>query len=323
VRGQVTIFFALGLVLLIAIGILYLMLSRADDTQAPQVIDIAANPALNSYVTSCLDTVVNDELEEIGDTGGLSLLSAADQAQYPNGQVMMDGEPAHVLYGITQNHRKAPELEPTSVIPEETGVDLVRAEDRNIDFAHMTMYCRSGHQLPEGEPFCFALPGFLPGYFGELNFLALCARDGPNGAGTSVLCTSYPGMPPGLQPVSQRSVQGLLTDRVQERVVSCVSEQRFRETIGQGFTVTAPPKVNIMFTRTNILVGLVYKCTTSRSRAAREAQSRILIAVILCASCRCCNSQAASRLRTRGTLLSTCPRITLIASGSRMRKGSG
>ena len=257
-RGQVTIFFALGLVLLIAAGIIYVMLTRVQESEAAHAIDITANPALNNYVTACLDTIVNDQLAELGRTGGLSLIDPAQQVQYPYREIKIDGVYVRVLYGITQNRR---DITRGDLIPEPG------SEDRNIDFANITIYCREGHKLPDLPPDCFKLPNFLDGYFGQVNLLPLCEKNGSNGPGSSVLCTSYPGTPPTSigSSVELPSIEGMLREKIQQKVATCISPQQFRETVGQGFVAAGTPNVNVKFTETNMLVNLTYNLTLEGS----------------------------------------------------------
>jgi hypothetical protein len=248
-KAQVTIFFALGLVVLLAVAILYLMLSKSKDVQSGQSIDISASPALSNYVTSCLDTIMNDELEMLGKTGGLSLIPAAQKIQHPYGTITTTTDSFEVLYGITQNRREIGDL-----IPERGG------EDRNLLFANVEVYCPGITEFP--DPACYQIPVFLDGYFGQTTLLPPCSKIGANGPGTAHLCKYYPNTPlTSIPPQSVPALQDLLTQEIERKMSACVSETRFRESVGQGFASIMPPKVSILLTKANIIVNLTYNIT--------------------------------------------------------------
>src|SRR5690348_16574404 len=117
-RGQVALFFALGLVILIIIALLYLVLGRTSTTQAPEATDIANNRVLNQYVSNCLETVMDDDLQSLGQSGGISLMTGAN---FPSAEVQVDGKPVRIIYGITRNARQAGDIIPYPASPPPDG----------------------------------------------------------------------------------------------------------------------------------------------------------------------------------------------------------
>jgi hypothetical protein len=259
VRGQTTLFFAIGLVLLIIVALIFLLLNRT--TSAPETIDIANSRVLSQYVGSCLDTAVNDELEDLGKTGGVSLSKG-----YPYATVKLGDESVPVIYGITKNRRTPGDAgrqgDIVPYIESGTGKPVLPGGSTNyygVNLMTMLQFRSATRINPATGNSFFPIPTFSDGYFGQVNFPPLCAKDGPNGLGSTALCAYYAGTPPGMAQAT--SVQETLTARVQERVQQCVALDQFRDAIGPEVSAVSAPNVTLKFTRNNVLVTLIYNLT--------------------------------------------------------------
>jgi hypothetical protein len=237
--GQVTLFVAVGLVVLLVLGFLLLVTQRA---RSVEIADANKYPLLASLVPQCLDTIMADELTTLGLTGGLSVLNASlfPQSAFPWGEtnVTLGGEQhtVRVLYGVTANTPPSA----LCVTNDTLGVNLYRCQ---------------------GNPACTPLPwlAFQDGYFGTTRFSAICSRQGPNGPGSSVPCRYYPGAPPGTPTgTGGQTVQDELTRRVQERLTHCIDTTQASDAIGQRVSAIAPPVIDIKLTRENVAVHVEY-----------------------------------------------------------------
>lgn len=246
--GQVTMFAIVGLVLLLTVAIIWVVLLKLR-VAAP--FDISSNAALRSYVGSCLDTAVEDELLAIGKSGGLSLMNAT---VFQNANIVIDGEQQTVLYGVTRNKDK-----PGGFIP--YAYDVPRYPDEMVSLTNITIDTSTGQE--------FVM--FQDGYFGDVTLPAICSRDGPNGVGSTTPCRYYPDSPPGTAAGSPyESIQEGLTAEVERKVQTCVDLRQFSNAIGENVQSIAPPELSIMFTESNIIVALVYNITISgKSTVAR------------------------------------------------------
>jgi hypothetical protein len=240
-KGQVTMFFAVGLVLVLVVAITFLLLARIRDA-APVTLDTATNPALTSYVASCMDTVVGNELEEFGTTGGITYMPS-DSAY---GELLVEGGLRKVAYGITQNRRRE-------------GIDLLPPiryfsayPDKGVTIETSDYYDDNGTLKK--------IPSYLAGHFGEVQLPGVCAKTGPNGLGSKYLCRYYPGTPLGTRGAndSNASVQEVLVTRVRAGIKTCIDPNQFVQTTGRELTIQGDPFVNITFTPEAVLVGLDY-----------------------------------------------------------------
>ncbi|HIH25047.1 TPA: hypothetical protein HA251_08500 [Candidatus Woesearchaeota archaeon] len=264
IRGQVTLFFAVGLVMLIMLAIIYLALSRNDDPGTVDAVrSLSQNAVVQQYLTSCLDTIMNDELQKLGSSGGLP--QSAAPGAYPSAIVGSGDSARRVLFGITRNRdctaptstscTAFPVAHPAPKYPDD-GVTLARStENRNtagLDF------------LP-----------FLDGYFGDVNFPGVCSPVGSNALNGPNPCRYYAASsprtvsnPPGTPgPSTQQELLG----RVNTRVSSCADIGVFSRATGAQVTAVGTPSVNITFVQEGVLALFEYSVTVQGS-----AESQVL-----------------------------------------------
>jgi hypothetical protein len=161
--GQVTLYVAVGLVLMLTFAFFYFMLRP----QASPNLGEGNYPALSNYLGSCLDLVMNEELDKLGQSGGLSVM------EYP-AFAHATVETEDVIYGVTVNRRQSPELAP---YPAENEL--------------RTCILNPGSCTPQTR--------FQAGVFGDVQFPAICEPE------NSVACSYYPRSPPGTPSISVQS----------------------------------------------------------------------------------------------------------------------
>lgn len=236
-RGQITLFFLIGLVVLIIVGVSFLLLrpSAGSDT-----VDTVNAAVVTSVVGACLDTIVADELRIVGETGGLPSVEARPGVEYPSAIVPFGTGARRIIYGVTAN-RDLGDLLPGAHAPPRYPDTMVA-----IGTSHM-FYDAALDRLVELQPF--------QGHFGDVYLPAICAFGGPNGPSSPLRCRNYPGMPPG---TPGPSMQEQLAQRIASRVASCASPEMLSASLGQQVTSVGSPVANLTFTPTNILVKLTY-----------------------------------------------------------------
>ncbi len=239
-RAQVTLFFAIGIVVLLAVGtITYLLVSRtsAADASAQQrgAREAADAGVLSAYLASCVDTVVDRQLRALGESGGL-----LDFEGYPSAMLSVGNGSREIGYGITRNRDAAgtgaigPYAYPAPRYPD-NGVAI---ENATLDPATL-------------RPFA----PFQDGYFGDVTFPAVCGKSGMNRPGSAFTCRYYEANPPG---TPGRSAQELLEERIAQGVRGCADLRAFTDAIGQQVERVDDPVANVTFTFDNVLVSLTY-----------------------------------------------------------------
>ncbi len=237
-QGQITLFVIIGLVALIIIGIFFSLAKMPVSKEPSQAIEnVADNAILQQYLSSCLDSVVNDELYKLGQSGGLP-----NDPGYPSAEVG-DGESIRkVLYGVTRN--RDVDIPQPAVAPE--------YPDNSSSFANMSINARTG------QPF---LP-FKDGFFGDTHFPATCERTGANALGGAHACRYYIDNPPGTKgPSTQKQLQ----QRIEQRVAECASLDRFNRATNGAISSVNVPTVNLSFSSDVVMVGFTYDITLKGS----------------------------------------------------------
>jgi hypothetical protein len=252
-RGQVTLFFAVGLVMLIFLLIIFLAFPRGNPGDgAATTVDVANNAVLNQYVSSCLDTVVNSELRKLGGSGAL-----LDTSRYPNAIVGNNLAARNVLYGITRNR----DCNATGCAIYPMAYTAPRYPDDNVDISNATINPASNEAVP--PPF----PSFVDGYFGDVNFPAVCDASGANRPNGPLACKYYYGInasgkllssPPG---TPGPSTEEYLLSQIKTRVQNCADLTVFSRATGSEVVNVSPPTVNITFTPEAVLVLFDYPVT--------------------------------------------------------------
>ena len=232
-RGQITLFVIVGILLLFIIGLFFLLL---QNTTPEQPDNDGITEALNNIVGSCIDVIVEEELEILGRTGALP-----QEGDFPYAFVGDDTTQRPILYGITRN-RDVPgnaELLPYALpVP---------------DYPHPSTSLENATRDPTtGRMF---LP-FQHGFFGDVNFPPPCALEGPNAPGSERACTYYPGRPPGTPAVT--STQEALANRILQRVQACATPDQIERTLGVEVFLEGTPDAQVTFTYTNTLVEIMY-----------------------------------------------------------------
>lgn len=227
--GQVTLFVAIGLVMLLVVGIFFTVMLKGDgDTD---VRETASTGVLANYLQSCLDTIVYDELETIGQSGGVLFFD-----RWPS--AIVEGQ--RIVYGITRNHGGDGQLPGKLPLPQypDWGV-------------------RKGMEdwLYENDNPVRQLPAWQDGYFGDVWLPAPCSRASTNRPGSTFTCRYYEGNPPG---TPGPSVQELLEENVRQRVQGCADLRAFRQAVGSDVRSVGEPAVNVTMTYDNIIVRLLY-----------------------------------------------------------------
>lgn len=237
-RAQITLFVIIGLVALIVVGIFF-SLSKPVVQKEPvrSVEDIADNAILQQYLSSCLDTVVNDELYKLGQSGGLP-----NDPGYPSAEVGSGDSARKILYGVTRNNDgDIPQFVPAPDYP-----------DNSSSFSNMTINPRTG------VPFL----QFKDGFFGDTHFPATCERTGPNALGGAHACRYYIDNPPGTKgPSTQKQLQ----QRIEYQVAKCASLDRFNTATDGAVVSVGTPNVNLSFSSDVVMVGFMYDVTLKGS----------------------------------------------------------
>jgi hypothetical protein len=252
-RAQVTLFFIVGLVLIFTVAIIYLMLQSEDNQVAQATIDASTNPLLNSYLSSCVDSVAEDLLRSAGRRGSLPI-GAGEVVEYPHTDVELGSDIEQIIYGITRN-RDASMLTPYKH-------DAPRYPEWGLRLSNTAL------DIPGAETGDYTgveMLSFQDGYFGDVHFPATCSRQGMNAPGTMNACRYYPGSPPGTS--TGRSTQELMIESFTGRLKPCVDAGRFGDTLGREVEEVGVPVVNITFTQTGTIVHVDYPL-----RFAGEAQ---------------------------------------------------
>jgi hypothetical protein len=251
IRGQVTLFVIVGLVMLLFVAIFFIVFQSNNQQSADQTgiaADLTKNAALNAHLIACIDTIMNDELLKLGDGGGELNFSASR----PNVIVGEEQTARRMLFGITQN-RDCDGTVVGNCYPPPKAYPAPRYPDDGIDFAHTIINPMSCDPVgdftsPDCQPFNF----FIDGYFGDVHFPAICDDANRNAA-----CT-YVGSPPYTTGPSQ---QGTLLANVQRRIQSCADPKIFNEQTGNNVVEVSPPVINITFTSDVVLVTFSYPLT--------------------------------------------------------------
>lgn len=247
-RGQITLFVIIGLLVLFVIGIFFLLSAsraREDDARAGTqgVIDAASAAAVSSAIASCLDAIMSDELKLLGETGALPSIDG-----YPSGIVPYATGARRVIYGVTRNRNEIQDPPSVTILP--IAYDTPRYPDHDVTVE------LSDHYFDADLGRLVRFDWFQDGYFGDVNFPAICDVDGSNGPTSPFRCRSYPGMPPG---TAGPSMEQQLRERVSQRMQSCASPRMLTDAIGQTITSIEAPRVNLTFTPNTILVTLTYR----------------------------------------------------------------
>jgi len=239
--GQLTIFVVIGLVLLFVVALFTLMLSSLREEETPETKNQAI---LSSTIESCIDSIVTDELNLLGTSGGVVTFTGI-----PNALVDTGRGTKKILYGLTQNPSTGtrPHTYPPPRYPDD-GVTINTLQRDPL----------TGRRFQD----------FQNGYFGELNFPGICAKEGLNKPGTQYTCT-YPGNPPGtLGP----SVQEGLTRRITNRVQACASPTAFEQATGREVQRVGTPSSTVEFTYANIIVSVTYPLNLDDGTAVKSFQ---------------------------------------------------
>lgn len=221
--GQITMFFIIGIVLLFTVAIFYLMFSDGDLPSAQYTGD-----QLNSYIRTCVDSKVEAQLHDLGETGGIW----NDEAAYPFG--MVDGR--KVLYGITANEDV--QLMPRRYAPPQYPDWFINRSDTAVI-------------VDDGEP--VRMYWFQDGYFGDVNFPAPCR---PGSCQHHLLV-------PGAKGVGDPdvSVEERLEDEITAAIGDCINPGRFEQYLGTAVSQREQPRVNVTLTQQAVLVSIKYKLT--------------------------------------------------------------
>jgi hypothetical protein len=243
-RAQITLFVAVGLVLLLVVGVIFL-LARPSAPAGAQEADAAV---LSSYLGSCLDTIVTDELASFAASGGTPDFSGRLSARIDEGVADRD-----VLVALTPNA----DASPSGIKPFRSEPPWYPAAGIGIDNA--TLDNATGREFA----------AFQDGYFGDVNFPAVCSKHSMNRPGSTFTCRYYAGNPPGTRGIgAYDSAQELLERRIGQRVRACAAQRAFDEAIGTHVEV-GEPAVNVTFTFDNTLVQLVYPLTVEGDSTVR------------------------------------------------------
>ncbi len=234
-------FVLLGLVILMVVGVLYIVSTAQRERENLQdriegTIALSDMALIDRHVGSCLDTIVTDELRIIGDTGALGVNG-------PSAIVGADAASRRVGYGVTRNGAASD----TDVLPIAKSGSAY--PDVGVGIENSTT------DPSTGNPF----PGHSGGYFGDVQFVAICDRDGPNPPTASVSCSSpsgsYPGSPPG---TVGPSVQETVERNIEQRVAACASSRVFTDAIGRDVTQVGDAMVNVTYLPSGLAVSLQY-----------------------------------------------------------------
>lgn len=261
-RGQVTLFFAVGLVMLIMLAIIYVALSRDDDPGAVDAVrSLSQNAVVQQYLTSCLDTIMNDELQKLGASGGLS--ESAPSGAYPSAIIGSGDSARRVIFGITRNRDCGDPPNATNCAMFPVVYPAPKYPDDGVTLSHST----------ENKNTRLDFPPFLDGYFGDVNFAGVCSPAGSNAPDSPNPCRYYSASsprvvsnPPG---TPGPSTQQELLARVNTRVASCADIGVFSRATGAQVTAVGTPSVNITFVQEGVLAFFEYPITVQGSTEAQ------------------------------------------------------
>ncbi len=243
--GQVTIFVAVGLVILFIVAIFFLVLDteqrvQQEYEQGQQIIEGANAAELSAVLGSCIDTVVIDEFKKLGQSGGLHV----DDPAYPRAIVGSGPTTRLMLYGLTRNRD----------IPGSAGLRPYRNELPDYPHEDFTVE-NTLIQADTGNK----MVSWQPGYFGDVNFAPICDKQGPNRPGSTRECRSFPGSPPSVP--NTESTQNMLMPIIANRVQACANPARFSEALGVDVTEVGEPTAEIAYTFNNVIVSVYYPLT--------------------------------------------------------------
>ncbi|MDD9953880.1 MAG: hypothetical protein OXR66_06105 [Candidatus Woesearchaeota archaeon] len=225
--GQVTLFVIVGLALFFAVAILYLFVSAREEIATTDV------NVVSSTITTCVDTIVHDELQLIGNAGGTTEFTGREFG------IVGNVAQRKILYAITKNAPGPllPEAHPPPRYPE-NGVTIA------------TTIINPATGMPWAE--------FQDGYFGDVNFPAICTTDGRNKPGSTFSCKYYENNPPGTKGTA---TQALLEQNIAQRLQGCVNPDALSTELGQTITAVGDVSVSTLFTFTNLIVNISYPVT--------------------------------------------------------------
>ncbi len=236
-RAQITLFVAVGLVAIIIFGIIFLKSSSTNptvkETATNTVNNIADDAVISQYLSSCLDTVVNNELRKFSKSGGLT-----DENSQPS--AVRSGQTIPTLYGL--------------IINNDDDYNQPRAEySPDYPSAGVSFYTSSKKNF---KPYPGNLEKFQPresGYFGDVTFPATCENSGGNIMSGANPCNYYGGSAP--------SMQKYFTQQITIKAQSCANSDIFNRNAGNRIDAITAPIPNVTFTPDMILVTFKYNIT--------------------------------------------------------------
>ncbi|RKZ05434.1 hypothetical protein DRQ25_16130 [Candidatus Fermentibacteria bacterium] len=249
-KGQVTIFFAVGFVLLLVVLIIiYMAVPNREATTEPNLLN---NPSLNQYLSTCVDFAVIDAIKTIGE----------------NGAFLNE-------YGIDSNVIGSPH-EMIALFSGETKVIAVE----KVDYP----------SLPYTPPIFPPPPGSITesSTFGDFTYPRLCSDDGPNSDDPSQTenppCSKHSYRPfHSTGPILQETLSSALSREVDD----CLSNQDVGERVNTDlYEALGLSETEVILAEKSVTVRITFPASPSsfmektypfRLKTLYEYMSRILV----------------------------------------------
>lgn len=215
-RGQVTIFFAIGLVLLIVILLYFYARNAARPPE--QTTSGAITAEAHQYLGQCLEVALYNSLDTLTTNGGV-FFDDHDLANFPSA-TLANGKKK--VYGIV-------------------GPSITLAADAGIVSGNLfDMLDTSGSSS-------YGL-GYTSTLFGTITLPALCDSQGPNKKSQ----TTHSRCPHGTYAANPHSIQAVLASKLTQSLITCI-EQDVDIEVGSDLLALDDPEVEIIFSKRGII----------------------------------------------------------------------